>query len=62
MGIDPVHIINHKLAYKKPEEFVSKLKAATGFDVFVGRIAVSENVEEIRLNLALVFRRMTSVN
>ena len=48
MGIDPVHIINHKLAYKKPEEFISKLKVATGFDIFIGRIAVTENVEEIR--------------
>lgn len=48
MGIDPVHIINHKLAYKKPEEFIQKLKEATDYDTFVGRIAVSKIVEEIR--------------
>lgn len=48
MGIDPVHIINHKLAYKEPNEFLRKLKTATGYDTFVGRMSISQQVNEVQ--------------
>lgn len=47
MGIDAVHILNHKLAYKEPEEFLRKLKTATGYDSFVGRMSISKPVKEV---------------
>lgn len=47
MGIDAAHILNHKLAYNEPEEFLHKLKTVTGYDTFVGRVGVSKSVKEV---------------
>lgn len=48
MGIDSTHIINHKLAYKEPDEFFRKLKTVTGYDTFLGRMSISKTVKEVQ--------------